>query len=114
MPHPFRQVDVFTDVAFLGNPVAVVLDAGDLDEATMRRVARCGVVVSDLRRTAAGRWLLRLFFPFLGVGYVAKHDGLVSLARAWSLDEVREWLGKTSRYELRRRFPVRFTLVLED
>jgi len=40
VPHPFRQVDVFTTVAFLGNPVAVVLDAGDIDDEAMRRIAR--------------------------------------------------------------------------
>jgi PhzF family phenazine biosynthesis protein len=38
--HPFRQVDVFTDVPFVGNPVAVVLDADGLDEDAMRRIAR--------------------------------------------------------------------------
>jgi PhzF family phenazine biosynthesis protein len=38
--HAFRQVDVFTRVPFVGNPVAVVLDGDGLDEATMRRVAR--------------------------------------------------------------------------
>lgn len=37
---PFAQVDVFTDVAYLGNPVAVVLDADDLDDASMQRIAR--------------------------------------------------------------------------
>lgn len=40
MPRPFRQVDVFTDVPFLGNPVAVVLDADGIDDATMSRIAR--------------------------------------------------------------------------
>lgn len=40
MPRPFRQVDVFTDVAFLGNPVAVVLEADGIDDAVMQRVAR--------------------------------------------------------------------------
>jgi PhzF family phenazine biosynthesis protein len=40
VPRPFRQVDVFTDVPFLGNPVAVVLDAAGIDDATMRRIAR--------------------------------------------------------------------------
>lgn len=35
----FKQVDVFTDRPFLGNPVAVVLDAEDLDTATMQRIA---------------------------------------------------------------------------
>jgi PhzF family phenazine biosynthesis protein len=36
---PFRQVDVFTETAYAGNPVAVVLDGSGLDEATLRRVA---------------------------------------------------------------------------
>jgi len=35
----FKQVDVFTDRPFLGNPVAVVLDAEDLDAAAMQRIA---------------------------------------------------------------------------
>jgi PhzF family phenazine biosynthesis protein len=33
----FKQVDVFTAVPYLGNPVAVVLDASGIDEATMQR-----------------------------------------------------------------------------
>ncbi|MDO4238836.1 PhzF family phenazine biosynthesis protein [Micrococcus sp.] len=36
---PFRQVDVFGAGPFLGNPLAVVLDAEGLDEAAMRRIA---------------------------------------------------------------------------
>ena len=35
----FKQVDVFTDRPFLGNPVAVVLDADDIDPAQMQRIA---------------------------------------------------------------------------
>jgi PhzF family phenazine biosynthesis protein len=35
----FKQVDVFSERAFLGNPVAVVLDAEDLDSAAMQRIA---------------------------------------------------------------------------
>jgi PhzF family phenazine biosynthesis protein len=38
--HRFSQVDVFTDVPFLGNPVAVVHDADSLDDDTLQRVAR--------------------------------------------------------------------------
>jgi PhzF family phenazine biosynthesis protein len=34
---PFKQVDVFTAVPHLGNPVAVVLDAIGIDDATMQR-----------------------------------------------------------------------------
>jgi PhzF family phenazine biosynthesis protein len=36
----FRQVDVFTDVPYLGNPLAVVLDAEGLDDELMQRFAR--------------------------------------------------------------------------
>lgn len=41
MPHPraFKQVDVFTSVPLLGNPVAVVLDSAGLDTAAMQAMA---------------------------------------------------------------------------
>ncbi len=37
---PFLQVDVFTDRALLGNPLAVVDEADDLDPARMQAIAR--------------------------------------------------------------------------
>jgi PhzF family phenazine biosynthesis protein len=37
---PLRQIDVFTEVPFVGNPVAVVLDGEGLDDDAMRRIAR--------------------------------------------------------------------------
>lgn len=37
---PFAQVDVFSATAYLGNPVAVILDAEGLDDADMHRIAR--------------------------------------------------------------------------
>ena len=40
MPRRFAQVDVFTDVPLLGNPVAVVLDGDGIDDATMLRFAQ--------------------------------------------------------------------------
>ena len=42
MPHsrPFAQVDVFTAQAYLGNPLAVVLDGAGLDDAAMQGFAR--------------------------------------------------------------------------
>jgi PhzF family phenazine biosynthesis protein len=36
---PFQQVDVFTDTAFLGNPLAVVLDGEGLSDAQMQAFA---------------------------------------------------------------------------
>lgn len=40
MKRRYRVVDVFADRALFGNPVAVVLDATDLDSAAMQRIAR--------------------------------------------------------------------------
>jgi predicted PhzF superfamily epimerase YddE/YHI9 len=40
MKRRYRVVDVFSDRALLGNPVAVVLDAQQLDSAAMQRIAR--------------------------------------------------------------------------
>lgn len=40
MIRALRYVDVFTDVPYGGNPVAVVLDGGGIDDDTMLRVAR--------------------------------------------------------------------------
>jgi len=37
---PFKQVDVFTDRPYLGNPLAVVLDGTGLSDAEMQRFAR--------------------------------------------------------------------------
>jgi PhzF family phenazine biosynthesis protein len=37
---PFKQVDVFTEQPYFGNPLAVVLDGSGLDDATMQRFAR--------------------------------------------------------------------------
>jgi PhzF family phenazine biosynthesis protein len=39
MPTPFKQVDVFTKVPFMGNPVAVVLQADGLTTAQMQQIA---------------------------------------------------------------------------
>ena len=64
---PFAQVDVFTNVATLGNPVAVVLDGAGLDDAAMQRFARW----TNLSETtfvlpptdAAADYQLRIFTP---------------------------------------------------
>jgi predicted PhzF superfamily epimerase YddE/YHI9 len=39
MPRPFAQVDVFTDIPYRGNPVAVVLAADGLSDEDMQRFA---------------------------------------------------------------------------
>ena len=77
----------------------------------MRRVARQGAVVVDLRRSRWARWVLRCLSPLLGIGHVALRDGLVSVARSWTVPEWRVFLSG-QKFELRRRFPARLSIVL--
>jgi SAM-dependent methyltransferase len=80
--------------------------------AEMRRVARCGAVVVDLRESAVARRVGPLLIAALGVGPITRHDGRVSLARAWALPAVAALVEGQPVVELRRRFPFRFSLVL--
>ncbi len=48
----------------------------------------------------------------LGVGPVARYDGLVSLEQAWTRTEVGRLTAGLPVIELARRFPFRFSLVL--
>ena len=81
--------------------------------AEMRRVARAGAVVVDLCRSRLARTLFRPLAVLLGMGPVALYDGLVSLEQAWSLAEVGRLAADLPVVELERRFPFRFSLVLE-
>jgi hypothetical protein len=78
--------------------------------AEMLRVARRGALIVDLVESRWASVALRLLFPFLAIGRVAREDGLVSLERAWSVGEWREFLGGGAK--LRRRFPARIAIVL--
>lgn len=82
--------------------------------AEMVRVARVGAAVVDLRASRLGRRLGRLLVPLTGAGPITRHDGRVSLAKAWPLDRVAELAGETGLevLELRKRFPFRFSLLL--
>ena len=75
MPAPraraFAQVDVFTKVPLLGNPVAVVLDAEGLDDASMQAFARWTQLsettfvlpASAAARAQGADYQLRIFTP---------------------------------------------------
>jgi len=61
----FKQVDVFTDRPFLGNPVAVVVGAEGLDTAAMQRIA-CWTNLSEttfLLTSKVADYRLRIFTP---------------------------------------------------
>jgi PhzF family phenazine biosynthesis protein len=83
--HPFAQVDVFSSAAYLGNPVAVILDAEDLEDTDMQRIARwtnlseTTFVLPPTTREADYR--LRIFTPGGELSF-AGHPTLGS-AHAW-------------------------------
>lgn len=82
--------------------------------AEMRRCARRGAVVVDLRRSRLAVALARAVFPLLGVGRVARHDGFLSIRQSWTVPEVRKLTGDLPVAELRRRFPFRWSLVVRS
>jgi PhzF family phenazine biosynthesis protein len=67
MPRQFRQVDVFTETPYLGNPVAVVLGADGLSAEQMQLVARwtnlseTAFVLAP--RASAADYQVRIFTP---------------------------------------------------
>ena len=86
----FKQVDVFTDKPFLGNPVAVVIGADGLDTAQMQRIA-CWTNLSEttfLLPSKRGDYRLRIFtprqelpfagHPTIGSAHAALESGFVS------------------------------------
>ena len=85
MSRPFRQVDVFSQLPLLGNPVAVVHDADDLGEEEMQAFARW----TNLSETTfllapsdpAADYRLRIFTPGGELPF-AGHPTLGS-AHAW-------------------------------
>ena len=104
---PFSQVDVFTDVPYLGNPLAVVVDAEGLSTEQMQHFANW----TNLSETTfllppsdpAADYRVRIFtgseeFPFAGhptlgsahawlaAGGVPKQEGMLvrNAAQAWS------------------------------
>lgn len=86
---PFAQVDVFTSVAYLGNPVAVVLEGSGLSDDQMQRFARWTqlsettfVLPASPDAAAKGAdYKLRIFTPGGELPF-AGHPTLGS-ARAW-------------------------------
>jgi ubiquinone/menaquinone biosynthesis C-methylase UbiE len=80
----------------------------------MQRVSRRGSLIIDLRRALCARALVRLLLPLLRVGPVASYDGRVSTDQAWCMKDLAKLTSGLPVLELRRRFPFRFSLVLEN
>ena len=88
-PRAFQQVDVFTDTAFMGNPLAVVLDGTGLSDAQMQTFARwtqlseTTFVLPPTPEGAAGGadYRVRIFTPGMELPF-AGHPTL-GTAHAW-------------------------------
>ncbi|MGQ0545812.1 MAG: PhzF family phenazine biosynthesis protein [Betaproteobacteria bacterium] len=86
----FKQVDVFTERPFLGNPVAVVIGAEGLDGATMQRIAGWTNLseTTFLLESDKADYRLRIFtprqelpfagHPTIGSAHAALESGFVS------------------------------------
>lgn len=82
---PFKQLDVFTDTPFFGNPLAVVLDGSGLSDEDMQRFARwtnLSETTFVLPPTDAGAdYRVRIFTPGGELGF-AGHPTL-GTCHAW-------------------------------
>jgi len=86
----FKQVDVFTAKPFLGNPVAVVIGAEELDAAQMQRIAGWTNLseTTFLLKSSKADYRLRIFtprhelpfagHPTIGSAHAALESGFVS------------------------------------
>jgi trans-2,3-dihydro-3-hydroxyanthranilate isomerase len=79
--HPFFLVDAFTDRPLAGNACAVVLDADDLDDATMLAVARetNQAETAFVRRSATAGFGVRFWTPAEEIP-LAGHPTLATVA----------------------------------
>jgi PhzF family phenazine biosynthesis protein len=80
----FAQIDVFSPTPYLGNPVAVILDAEDLEDTDMQRIAKwtnLSETTFVLPATREGDYRLRIFTPGGELPF-AGHPTLGS-AHAW-------------------------------
>src|SRR5687767_15785822 len=85
----FKQVDVFTERPFRGNPVAVVIGGDALDTETMQRIARWTNLseTTFLLKSSVADYKLRIFTPLqelpfaghptLGSAHAALESGFV-------------------------------------
>jgi ubiquinone/menaquinone biosynthesis C-methylase UbiE len=79
------------------------------------RLARCGVVMSDLVRGWLPLAAFRVVQPFFARNYLTRHDGSLSIRRAYTPPELEAMAGLAGLPQSRvfAHFPWRMTLVVE-
>jgi len=88
--YPFKQVDVFTDKPFYGNPVAVIFNADDISDADMKRIANWTNLseTTFICKSSSADYRLRIFtpkrelpfagHPTIGSAHAAREAGIIS------------------------------------
>ncbi len=103
---PFQQVDVFTKVPFMGNPVAVVLDGAGLSTTQMQTIANWTNLSETTFITqpadSAADYRLRIFtprselpfagHPTVGSAHALLHSGYVPRRTGFLLQECNKGL----------------------
>ena len=103
---PFQQVDVFTRVPFMGNPVAVVLDGAGLSTTQMQAIANWTNLSETTFITqpadSAADYRLRIFtprselpfagHPTVGSAHALLHSGYVPRRAGFLLQECKKGL----------------------
>ena len=80
----------------------------------MMRVGRRGALIVDLIKSRWAALALRVLFPVLGIGRIAREDGLMSIARGWTMEEARAFQAGPAGgpVAVERRFPARVSILL--
>ena len=102
-------------------PGARLLDVGcgsaDLPDVlrSLHRLARGALVVNDLRRARVPHLFARLVFPLVFRSPVSVHDGLVSIRRGFTSEDLHEAFARAGipRVRVVRRLPYRLVAVAE-
>jgi ubiquinone/menaquinone biosynthesis C-methylase UbiE len=109
LPFPDSSVDIVSCCLFLHH-----LDPPQIERylAEAQRVARVAVVINDLERTAIHYRLARLN-RFIDPSRISRHDGPVSVCRAYTRSELARMLKDTGRsFHLERAWLYRLGAVL--
>ena len=77
------------------------------------RVSKRGFVMNDLVRNRVPLWFFRLLRPIFAHSYITRHDGEASIRRAYTVEEMREIVSRSSvsSAAVREHFPYRVSVV---
>lgn len=112
LPFRIEKVDYFISNFFLHHfaPEPLIELLG-----TTYACARRGIIMSDLRRHRLPIWGFRIVAPLMTRNFLTRYDGLASMRRAYTPDELLEFARRASisNPTVHCHFPWRMTLVAD-